>query len=68
MEYKNYKHKARHILVKTLNQNAETKRQERRKVDMRLGFFDKDMKFIEGDDIREIHNTILEKKEEQAEL
>ena len=51
MENKTYKNRAKKLLIETLAENAEMKRASRRRVDMKLGYFTKDMKFIEGEDM-----------------
>ncbi len=43
-------------------------RSARRRVDMKLGYFSKDMKFVEGEDFVELNKSIEEKKLECEKL
>lgn len=41
----------------------EIRRAEKRKIDMRLGYWLSDSKFVEGEDIQKLKNTILTKSQ-----
>lgn len=62
MESKTYKNKAKKLLIETLSENAEMKRASRRRVDVKLGYFTKDMKFVEGEDLEQLQKWIEGKK------
>lgn len=65
MQTKSYKNKTREILIKLLSQEAEKIREERRKVDYRLGYFEIDHKnvlhFKQGDDLKKLKASQGEK-------
>jgi len=61
LESKGFKAKAKQVMIKTLMETAELRRAAKRKIDMKMGYFIDDNRFMEGDDIISIKNFITTK-------
>lgn len=65
LETKNYKNKSREIIIKVLKEHAANRRDEKAKIEMRLGYFTSDLKYFrEGEELSKLKYSIEEKSEE----